>query len=147
METAAGQLVEDDAGAWRILKESKRIAVLGIKPASHAGQPAHYVPAFLQRVGWTIVPVPVYYPEVTEILGEQVYRRLTDIPEPVDLVVVFRRPHDIPPHVPDIIARKPRAVWFQLGIRHDAAAGELARAGIDVVQDRCTLVEVQRMGR
>jgi predicted CoA-binding protein len=143
----SGQLVEDDAGAWRILRESKRIAVLGIKPESHAVQPAFYVPAFLQRAGWTIVPVPVYYPEVREILGEAVYRRLEDVPGPVDLVVVFRRPHAIPPHVPDIIAKGPRAVWFQLGIRNDEAARALAQAGIDVVQDRCTMVEVRRMGR
>lgn len=143
----SGQLVEDDAGAWRILRESKRIAVLGIKPESHAVQPAFYVPAFLQRAGWTIVPVPVYYPEVTEILGEAVYRRLEDVPGPVDLVVVFRRPQAIPPHVPDMIAKRPRAVWFQLGIRNDEAARALAQAGIDVVQDRCTMVEVRRMGR
>ncbi|HEX9105926.1 MAG TPA: CoA-binding protein [Longimicrobiales bacterium] len=147
MSETVGKLVEEQEGAWRILKESKRIAVLGIKPESHAHLPAHYVPAFLQRSGWTIVPVPVYYPEVTEILGERVYRRLADIPEPVDLVVVFRRPRDIPPHVPDLIARSPRAVWFQLGIRNDEAARDLAAAGMDVVQDRCTMVEVRRMGR
>ena len=147
MDTAAGQLVEDDAGAWRILRESRRIAVLGIKPESHAERPAYYVPAFLQRAGWTIVPVPVYYPDVQQILGEPVYRRLVDVPGPVDLVVVFRRPRDIPPHVADIIAKKPRAVWFQLDIRNDEAAQELARGGIDVVQDRCTMVEVRRLRR
>ncbi len=147
MEQHAGRLVEDVEEAQRILQRSKRIAVLGIKPESHAGQPAHYVPAYLQRAGWTIVPVPVYYPEVREILGEPVYRRLVDVPGPVDLVVVFRRPHDIPPHVPDIVAKKPAAVWFQLGIRNEAAARELAAAGLDVVQDRCTMVEARRLGR
>ncbi len=147
MEQHAGRLVEDVEEAQRILQRSKRIAVLGIKPESHAGQPAHYVPAYLQRAGWTIVPVPVYYPEVREILGEPVYRRLVDVPGPVDLVVVFRRPHDIPPHVADIVARKPAAVWFQLGIRNEAAARELAAAGLDVVQDRCTMVEARRLGR
>ena len=108
-----------------------------------ASQPAHYVPAYGQRVGLKIVPVPVYYPEATEILGEKVYRRVADIPGDVDMVNVFRRPRDIPAHVDDIIAKKPKFVWFQLGIRNDDAAEKLARAGIDVVQDRCLMVELQ----
>jgi predicted CoA-binding protein len=91
--------------------------------------------------------VPVYYPEVTEILGEKVYRRLSDIPGEVDLVDVFRRSESIPPHLDDIIARKPKAVWFQLGIRNNQAAERLAREGIDVVQDRCLLVELRRLGK
>jgi predicted CoA-binding protein len=138
-------LVEDDAGVFRILRQSKRLAILGIKPESHAGQPAHYVPAFLQRSGYEIVPVPVYYPEATSILGQPVYRTLAAIPGAIDLVVVFRRPGDIPPHIPDILAKHPKAVWFQLEIRNEEAAEELGRAGIEVVQDRCTMVEVRRM--
>jgi hypothetical protein len=129
----------------RIVRESRRIAVLGIKPESRRDRPAFYVPEYMARQGYEIVPVPVYYPEVTEILGRTVYRRLTDIPEPVDMVNVFRRPRDIPPHLPDLLAARPRAVWFQLGIRHDEAAEALARAGIQVVQDRCLLVEHQRL--
>lgn len=138
-------LVEDDAGVFRILRGSKRLAVLGIKTEEKAGQAAYYVPEFLQRVGYEIVPVPVYHPEATSILGEPVYRTLAAVPGDVDLVVVFRRPSDIPPHVPDILAKKPKAVWFQLGIRNDEAARQLAEAGIEVVQDRCTMVEVRRM--
>ncbi len=138
-------LVTADAGAFRILRESRRLAVLGIKPETHAAQAAFYVPDFLQRSGYEIVPVPVYYPEVTQILGEDVYRTLSAVPGEVDLVVVFRRPGDIPAHIPDILAKKPKAVWFQLGIRNDEAAEELAQAGIEVVQDRCTMVEVRRM--
>src|SRR5512142_47505 len=130
-------LIEDDAGAFRILRDSKRVAVLGIKTEQQAAQPAFYVPAFLQRAGYEVIPVPVYYPEATSILGQPVYRTLAAVPGPIDLVVVFRRPRDIPPHVPDILAAKPRAVWFQLGIRNDEAAQALARAGIEVVQDRC----------
>jgi len=98
-------------------------------------------------VGYEIVPVPVYFPDVTEILGEPVYRSVSAIPGPVDMVNVFRRPRDIDQHVDDIIAKKPASVWFQLGIRNDAAAERLARAGIDVVQDRCLLVELQRVGK
>ena len=141
-----GHLVEDDAGIRRILERAKRIAVLGIKTAE-TGQPAYYVPEYAQRRGYEIVPVPVYYPNVTEILGAQVYRKVADVPGDVDMVNVFRRPGDIPPHVDDIIAKKPSSVWFQLGIRNDEAAERLARAGIDVVQDRCLLVELRRIGR
>lgn len=137
-------LVTDDEGILRIASESRRVAVLGIKTERQAFQPAFYVARYLVGAGVEVVPVPVYYPEVTEILGRPVYRRLVDIPEPVDLVDVFRRPQDIPPHVDDIIAKRPRAVWFQLGIRNDDAAERLARAGIQVVQDRCLMVDHRR---
>jgi predicted CoA-binding protein len=139
-------LVEDDAGIDRVLERSHRIAVLGIKTAE-TGQPAYYVPQYAQHAGYEIVPVPVYFPDVTEILGAPVFRRVSDVPGTVDMVNVFRRPKDIDQHVDDILAKKPAAVWFQLGIRNDAAAERLARAGIDVVQDRCLLVELQRIGR
>jgi hypothetical protein len=127
----------------RLLGEIRRIAVLGIK-TRESGQPAYYVPEYAQRGGYEIVPVPVYYPDVTEILGEKVYRRVSDIPGEVDLVNVFRRPNDIPAHVDDILAKRPKAVWFQLGIRNDAAAEQFARAGIEVVQDRCLMVDMGR---
>lgn len=136
-------LIEDDAEIRRILAETRRVAVLGIKMES--AQPAHYVPAYAQRIGVEIVPVPVYYPDATEILGEKVYRRVAEIPGDVDMVNVFRRPNDIPPHLDDIIAKKPKAVWFQLGIRNDDAAERLAKEGIDVVQDRCLMVELQHL--
>lgn len=129
-----------------LLRSIRRIAVLGIKIAS-SGQPAFYVPQYAQRAGYEIVPVPVYYPEETEILGEAVYRRVADIPGAVDLVNVFRRPKDIPGHVDDILAKQPRAVWFQSGIVNDAAAEQFARAGIQVVQDRCLMVELRAIGR
>jgi predicted CoA-binding protein len=134
-------LIDDDAGIGRILDETRRVAVLGIK--MEPSQPAHYVPQYVQRTGREVVPVPVYYPEATEILGADVYRRVADIPGDVDMVNVFRRPRDIPPHVDEIIAKRPKSVWFQLGIRNDEAAERLARAGIDVVQDRCLMVELQ----
>ena len=135
-------LVEDDEGIARILGEAKRIAVLGIK-TRESGQPAYYVPEYAQRIGREIVPVPVYYPEATEILGQKVYRKVADVPGAVDMVNVFRRPKDIDAHVDDILAKKPKSVWFQLGIRNDAAAERLAKAGIDVVQDRFLMVELQ----
>ena len=110
-----------------------------------ADQPAFYVPSYLLRAGFEIVPVPVYYPEVTMILGTKVYRRLSEIPDEIDLVDVFRRSHDIGAHLSDILAKKPKAVWFQSGIRNDSVAEELAKAGIKVVQDRCLMVEHRRL--
>jgi predicted CoA-binding protein len=139
-------LIEDDDGVRRIVAQTRRVAVLGIKTPESA-QPAFYVPEYAQRAGYEVIPVPVYYPEVTEILGQRVYRRVADVPGEVDLVNVFRRSRDIPPHVDDIIAKRPKAVWFQSGIRNDEAAEALAKAGIDVVQDRCLLVELRRVGR
>jgi uncharacterized protein len=139
-------LVTDPADIARLVRECRRIAVLGIKTEAQSGQPALYVPAYLVRAGYDIVPVPVYYPEARTILDRPVYRRLADVPPPVDMVNVFRRSSDIPAHVPDILAARPRAVWLQLGIRHDAVAETLAREGIVVVQDRCLLVEHRRLG-
>jgi predicted CoA-binding protein len=139
-------LVEDIDEVRQILETSRRVAVLGIKPESRADQPAHYVPKYLQEQGYDVIPVPTYYPDVTEILGRPVYREVASVPGEVDLVDVFRRPQDIPPHVDDIIAKNPKAVWFQLGIRNDDAAERLARAGIRVVQDRCTLADHRRFG-
>ena len=145
MEDWKGNLIEDAAGIAQVIRETKTIAVLGIKPESHSDQAGYYVPAHMAAAGYDVVPVPVYYPEVTEILGKPVLRKLADIGRPVDMVNVFRRPSDIPPHVDDILAAKPKSVWFQLGIRNDEAAERLARAGIKVVQDRCLMVEESRL--
>jgi predicted CoA-binding protein len=139
-------LLETPADVRALLQRTRRIAVLGIKTPD-TGAPAYYVPEYAQQAGYEIVPVPVYYPEVTELLGEPVHRTLAAIPGPVDMVNVFRRPKDIPAHLDDILAARPRSVWFQLGIRHDGVAEQLARAGIDVVQDRCLLVELRHIGR
>jgi len=135
-------LIDDDEGIARVLAATRRIAVLGIK--IEPMQPAHYVPLYAQRAGFEIVPVPVYYPEVTEILGLPVFRTIAAIHGDVDMVNVFRRSRDVPPHVDDILAKRPKSVWLQLGIRNDEAAERLAREGIDVVQDRCLMVELQR---
>jgi predicted CoA-binding protein len=119
-----------------LILQTKRIAVLGIKTDAQANQPSVYVPMYIQKAGFEIIPVPVYYPDATVILGEQVYRRLGDIPGEIDMVDVFRRSHDINGHIEDILAKKPKSVWFQSGIRNDSAAEIFAKAGIHVVQDR-----------
>src|SRR5215204_7417129 len=95
-------LIDDDVGIRALLERTKRIAVLGIK-TPETGQPAYYVAEYAKRAGYDIVPVPVYYPEVTEILGEPVYRSLADVPGEIDIVNVFRRQEHVPPHVDDII--------------------------------------------
>ena len=138
-------IITSREGMKQLLDETRRIAVLGIKP--DPDQPANYVPAYAQQAGYEIIPVPVYYKELTEMMGEQVYRTVSAIPGEVDMVNVFRRPRDIPPHLDDIIAKKPKSVWFQLGILNDEAAETLAKAGIRVVQNRCLLVELQRVGK
>jgi hypothetical protein len=119
-----------------LITQSKRIAVLGIKTDAQADQPSVYVPMYMQKAGFEIIPVPVYYPDATVILGEKVYRKLVDIPGDIDMVDVFRRPADVAGHVDDILAKKPKSVWLQSGIRNDAAAEILAKSGIRVVQDR-----------
>jgi predicted CoA-binding protein len=136
--------IETDADIAALLKRTHRVAVLGIKTEAQAGQPAFEIAKYLVAAGLEVVPVPVYYPEVKEILGQKVYRRLVDIPGDIDMVDVFRRPVDIEQHLEDILAKKPKAVWFQQGIRNDAVADKLAQAGIDVVQDRCIKVEHHR---
>ena len=138
-------LIDSLDGIRKVIESTHRIAVLGIKMEDD--RPAYFVPEYAQHAGFEIVPVPVYYPEATEILGEKVYRKISDIPGEIDLVDVFRRAESIPSHLDDIIAKRPKAVWFQLGIRNNEAAERLAREGIDVIQDRCLLVELRRLGK
>lgn len=139
-------LIEDDEDRIaQLLKSARRVAVLGIKTEAQSGQPAFYVPAALQKMGLAIVPVPVYFPAVQEILGEKVYRKVSEVPGEVDIVDVFRRPAHVAQHLPDLLAKHPRAVWLQSGIRDDRSAESLARAGILVVQDRCLMVDYRSL--
>jgi uncharacterized protein len=140
-------LLTTDAAVRTLLHGISRVAVLGARPSSHAHKAAYFVPEALQQMGLSIVPVVVHGHEDTRILGEPVYRRLVDVPGQLDLVDVFRRAEDLPAHVDDIVARAPRAVWFQSGIRHDDVAEQLARAGIQVVQDRCLMVDYRGIHR
>ncbi len=147
------------ADAWRrllltssdeirtLLRTVSRVAILGARPASMAHKAAYYVPEAVQRMGLSIVPIVVHGHQDAQILGEPVYRRLVDVPGQLDLVDVFRRAEDLPAHVDDILARAPRAVWLQSGIRNDEVAERLARAGIQVVQDRCLMVDYRGLAR
>ena len=140
-------ILTDDAKIRELLRSTSRVAVLGIKTEAQADQPAYYVAKYLADQGVDVVPVPVYYPEVKQILGKPVYRRLADVPGAVDVVDVFRRPSDVPGHLEDLRAKRPRAVWMQLGIRNAEVAEALAKDGILVVQDRCLMVEWRRLAR
>jgi predicted CoA-binding protein len=137
-------LVDDDAGLRRILREARTIAVLGAKADPSA--PAHFVPAYLRDQGYRILPVN---PTLAgrRLFGEPVAARLADLAEPVDVVEVFRRPEYLPGHAEEVLAlaARPAVVWFQLGIRHDGAAERLARAGIRVVQSRCMMPDHRRL--
>jgi len=132
-------LLGSDAEIKELLQNTKTIAVVGIKMEPH--QPAFYVPQYMQNAGFKVIPVPIYYPEAAEILGEKVYRNLVDIPEEIDLVNIFRRSSDVPKHTADILAKKPKAVWMQSGIYNAEVAETLAKEGIKVVQSLCLMVE------
>ena len=134
-------ILTNDARIKELLQNTKNIAVIGIKTEEKFTQPSFYVPQYMQKAGVKIIPVPVYYPEATEILGEKVYRNLIDIPTEIDMVNIFRRSEDVPKHTAEILAKKPKSVWLQLGIRNDEVAETLAKEGIKVVQDLCLMVE------
>ena len=140
-------LIEDSRGLTELLRGARRVAVLGMRTEEHSSRPAFYVPQALHSMGLEVVPVPVHHPAAETILGQKTYRRVADVPGTIDIVDVFRRAEDIDAHLEDILAAKPKAVWFQSGIRNDAAAEALARAGIKVVQDRCLMIELGRLAR
>ena len=119
-----------------ILTHYKTIAVVGLSP--NRMRPSHGVSQYMQSQGYRIIPVN---PGHAEILGEKAYRALEDIPEPVEIVNVFRRSEEVGPVVDSAIAIGAKAVWFQEGIRNDEAAAKAQAAGLAVVQDRCILKE------
>lgn len=140
-------IINDTVRIQELLATTRTVAVLGIKTEAQADQPAFFVPSYLASAGFEVIPVPVYYPEVTRILDHKVYRTLAEIPIEVDLVNVFRRSEDISQHLDDMLAKKPKVVWMQSGIRHNEVARRLAEAGIKVVQDRCLMVDHRHLAQ
>ena len=137
-------LIDDDQGLLTIFRESKTVAVLGAKASP--SEPAYYVPAYLHARGYSIWPVNPRF------AGSRLHERdtvatLAELTEPADVIEIFRRPEYLPGHADEILALpwRPRTIWFQLGIRNDAAAEKLARAGMRVVQDRCMMPEHRRL--
>jgi hypothetical protein len=133
---------ESDNQIHDVLASTKTIAVVGMK--EDAGEDAYRVPAYMQAHGYTIVPVN---PKLSRVLGEPAASSLGEIERPVDLVNLFRAPDHIPAHVDEILAmsQRPRTVWMQLGILHGPSAARLRAEGIEVVQDRCIMVEHRRL--
>ncbi|MDD2881749.1 MAG: CoA-binding protein [Rhodoferax sp.] len=125
-----------------ILANCRTVAVVGLSPKAH--RDSYHVSQYMQSQGWRVVPVnPVAANSGTRILGEVVYATLTDAvsAEKIDLVDVFRNSDDVPPIVDEAIALKLPAIWLQLGVRHDAAVAKARAAGLQVVQDRCLMVD------
>lgn len=122
-----------------IFEKTEVIAVVGF--SSKPAKAGYYVPAYLQEKGYRIIPVN---PFLEEGLGETAVATLTDITEPVDLVLIFQRSENVPPFVDQAVEIGADAVWMQLGIANEPAAAKARAAGLDVVQDACMLVEHRR---
>lgn len=121
-----------------ILADSKTIAVVGLSPDPE--RPSHSVAAYLQQQGYRIIPVN---PKISEALGEKAYASVRDIPGPVDVVDIFRRPEAVGPIVEDAIAKGAKVVWMQVGIINAEAANRARAAGLTVVMDTCMRVTHQ----
>ncbi|MBU5636647.1 CoA-binding protein [Geomonas sp. Red69] len=119
-----------------ILTKYRTVAVVGLSP--DAGKPSHEVAAYLKRAGYRIIPVN---PAVDEVFGEKSYPSLAEIPEPVEIVDVFRRSEFVPEIVEQAIAKGARVIWMQEGVVHEEAARRAREAGLEVVMDRCMLKE------
>jgi hypothetical protein len=135
----------DDATLIRIFAATRTIAVLGANDGP--SKPAFYVPQYLHRMGYRVLGIN---PKLAgqQLHGAPVVATLAELGEAVDMVDVFRRPELLPAHLPELLEMLPRpaVVWLQLGIRHDGVAQQLCAAGIEVVQDRCTLADHRRLG-
>jgi hypothetical protein len=118
------------------MRDAHTIAVVGV--SSNPDRPSNEVALYLQEHGFTVYMVN---PRETEVLGQPAYASVRDLPEPVDIVDIFRRSPDVPPVVDDAIAAGAKAVWMQLDIVHEEAAALAREAGLEVVMDRCTKIE------
>ena len=121
-----------------ILEKYHTIAVVGL--SSHTWRPSYSVSRYMQAAGYRIIPVN---PLETEVLGEKAYPTLEDVPEPFEIVDIFRRHEHIPAIVESAISLNARVIWMQQGLIHDAAAARARSAGLEVVMNRCILVEHQ----
>jgi len=124
------------ADKHRILETVKTMAVVGL--SSKETRPGYTVPAYMQREGYRIIPVN---PNLTNALGETAYPDLLSVPEPVELVLIFRRPEYVPPVVEQAIEIGARVVWMQLGIVNEEAAAQARAAGLEVVMDSCIAID------
>lgn len=123
-----------------MLRETKTIATVGFSTSPH--KPSHYVPRYLMEHGYEVVPVN---PNAEEILGEKAYPLLEEVPGEVDMVQLFRPSDEVGSHVEQAIEMGAKFLWMQLGIRNKEAAARARDAGLEVVQDRCLMVEHRRL--
>ncbi len=128
--------------AMELMRDAKTIAVVGV--SARPDRPSNEVALYLQHHGFTVYMVN---PMETEVLGQPCYARVQDLPEPVDIVDVFRRVPDVPPVVDDAIAAGAKAVWMQLEIVDEESAERARTAGLEVVMDKCTKIEHQQLFR
>lgn len=136
------EILTRDADLRHLLENTKTIALVGASPKPNRA--SHGVMAFLQQAGYRVIPVnPVAAGQT--ILGETVYGTLAEIKEPIDMVDVFRRAEDTPPVAQEAVAAGAKSLWLQLDIANDEAAAIAVKGGLDVVMDRCTAIEVERL--
>ena len=139
---AAESLRYDDAFIRAILQRVKTIAAVGM--SADDMRPSYFAMVYLQSKGYRVIPVNPRYAG-KKILGETVVGALADLPEPPDMVQIFRRSADAPPFIDEAIRIGAKVLWLQLGVRHDEAAARAAAAGLAVVQDRCPKIEHGRL--
>ena len=138
--------MQDDSQISAILQATRRIAVVGA--STRSTRHSHRVMAFMQQHGYEILPVnPVYAGQ--QVLGEDVAATLADVPGPIDMVNIFRRPEALAETVDEILAvageKRIRTVWMQLGLQDDRLAERVRSAGLDIVMDRCLKIEYGRL--
>ncbi|HET7498187.1 MAG TPA: CoA-binding protein [Candidatus Eisenbacteria bacterium] len=138
-------VVTDEDALAAIVRGAKRVAVIGMVDEQRSDRPAYTIPEMCRETGMEVVPVN---PRIESSQGLKAYPDLASVPGTFDLVNVFRRSEDVPPHADEVLAlppeRRPKVFWMQSGIRNDAAAAKLTAAGIQVVQDRCLGVYAAR---
>jgi predicted CoA-binding protein len=123
-----------------ILRRSKTVAVIGM--SKNPEKDAYRIPEYLMKKGYRVIPVN---PSAEEILGQKSYKALADVPDEIDIVDMFRPSEEIPNYVTDVIKKKPKVFWEQLGVHNPAAEDRIAAGGIKVVFDRCMLQERKKL--
>lgn len=132
--------VDDIEGIRRILSSYKTVAMVGLSANWH--RPSNFAAKYLLDHGFKVIPVN---PAYDEVLGQRCYPSLREVPEPVDVVDVFRKPEDVPPIVEDAIAIGAKVLWLQIGVIHPEAMARAEEAGLEVVADRCMKIEYARL--
>lgn len=124
----------------RLLEDTRTIAVVGL--SDKPDRDSYQVAAYMQRNGYRIIPIN---PQIIEVLGEKSYASLKDVPEQIDMVNIFRKPEAVPPIVADAIEAGAKSIWMQMGITHAVAAEQARSAGLQVIENRCIMVDHRQL--